>query len=180
MYQLSDCLRAVPQSNNLSFEYRYPPASFAPRPRLERGTYCLGGIPERWLAVAGCGLTCRSAVARMAGCGLAWPRACGRWLPVWLPGIWLATLMFECLYLVTAIGITSPVPCISRVEGPLHLWRSSRPTGMRPAGTGYPAQADSRRHPLKTQNPLLSQADRTTEQPARRHYPARQVAIRRG
>ena len=30
------------------------------------------------------GLTSRLAVAAMAGYGLAWPRACGRWLPVWL------------------------------------------------------------------------------------------------
>ena len=32
----------------------------------------------------------------MAGYGLARPRACGRWLPVWLPVILLATLMSEC------------------------------------------------------------------------------------
>jgi hypothetical protein len=31
----------------------------------------------------------------MAGRGLAWPRACRDWLPVWLPRISLATLMFE-------------------------------------------------------------------------------------
>jgi hypothetical protein len=29
---------------------------------------------------------------RMARCGLVRPCACGRWLPVWLPGISLATL----------------------------------------------------------------------------------------
>jgi hypothetical protein len=29
----------------------------------------------------------------MAGYGLAWPHGCGRWLPVRLPGISLATLM---------------------------------------------------------------------------------------
>jgi hypothetical protein len=33
------------------------------------------------------------AAVAMAGYGLAWPRACGRWLPVWLPVILLATLM---------------------------------------------------------------------------------------
>jgi hypothetical protein len=38
------------------------------------------------LGDAGCGLTCRSAATIMAGCGLARPYACGRWLPVWLPG----------------------------------------------------------------------------------------------
>jgi hypothetical protein len=40
---------------------------------------------------ARCGLTCRSAAARMAGHGLAWPGVCGRWLPE----IWLARLMVE-------------------------------------------------------------------------------------
>jgi hypothetical protein len=32
----------------------------------------------------------------MAERGLAWPGACGRWLPVRLSGISLATLMCEC------------------------------------------------------------------------------------
>jgi hypothetical protein len=45
------------------------------------------------LDAAECGLTCRSAAAIMAGRGLARPYVCGRWLPVWLPGISLATLM---------------------------------------------------------------------------------------
>ena len=38
-------------------------------------------LPE----VARRGLACRSAAAIMAGRGLAWPFACGRWLPAWLP-----------------------------------------------------------------------------------------------
>jgi hypothetical protein len=59
----------------------------APRPRLERGTYCLGGTFEVWPGSAGCSLTCRLAAVAMAGYGLAWPSACSRWLPVWLPGI---------------------------------------------------------------------------------------------
>ena len=92
----SDCLRAVPQSNSLGFEYRYLPASFAPRPRLERGTYCLGGTFEVWLEGAGCCLTCHSAHMRMAGCGLTSPCSCGRWLPVWLPEILLVMLTFGC------------------------------------------------------------------------------------
>ena len=46
---------------------------------------------------AGCGLTCRLAVVVMAGRVLAFACACGRWLPVWLPAISLAALMFECL-----------------------------------------------------------------------------------
>ena len=64
----------------------------APRPRLERGTYCLGGTFEVWPGGAGCGLRCQSATAGMAGCGLAWPSACSRWLPVRLPGISLPDL----------------------------------------------------------------------------------------
>ena len=87
---LSDCLRAVPQSNNLSLEYRYLAASFASRPRLERGTYCLGGTFETPLDDAGCGLTCCLTVAAVAACGLMSPRICGRWLPVRLPAISLA------------------------------------------------------------------------------------------
>ena len=67
----------------------------APRPRLERGTYSLGGIPVTRPDVAPCGLTCRSAAARIAGRGLEWPDACGRWLPAWLPGISLAEITFE-------------------------------------------------------------------------------------
>ena len=76
----------------------------APRPRLERGTYCLGGTFEVWLGDAGCRLTCCSAATIMAGYGLTRPCGCGRWLPVRLPGFWLATLTFEGLYLLTAIG----------------------------------------------------------------------------
>ncbi len=45
--------------------------------------------------VVRCGPARRSAAVIMAGRGLAWPRTRGRWLPVWLPGITLATLMFE-------------------------------------------------------------------------------------
>jgi hypothetical protein len=47
------------------------------------------------LGVAQCGLTCRPAAVIMAGRGLMWPCAWGRWLPGWLPGISLAKLMFE-------------------------------------------------------------------------------------
>jgi hypothetical protein len=46
--------------------------------------------------VARRGLACHSAAVIMAGRGLVWPCACGRWLPVWLPAISLAALMFEC------------------------------------------------------------------------------------
>jgi hypothetical protein len=44
------------------------------------------------LCGAGCGLTCQSTTAGMAGCGLAWPSACSRRLPVRLPGISLPEL----------------------------------------------------------------------------------------
>ena len=49
-----------------------------------------------WPCGARCGLTCRLVVPAVAGCGLAYPYACGRWLPDWLPGISLAMLMFGC------------------------------------------------------------------------------------
>jgi hypothetical protein len=54
--------------------------------------------------VAGHGLTGRSGAARMAGCSLAWPCNCGRWLPVGLPGKSLAALMFECSGPTAATG----------------------------------------------------------------------------
>jgi hypothetical protein len=49
-----------------------------------------------WPGGARCGLTWRSAELAVAGNGLMWPRIWGRWLPVRLPAISLATLMFEC------------------------------------------------------------------------------------
>jgi hypothetical protein len=62
-----------------------PRPSCAPTATRTR-TYCLGGNPETWPDIARYGLTCHLAAAIMAGCGLMWPCACGRWLPVWLPG----------------------------------------------------------------------------------------------
>jgi len=44
--------------------------------------------------VTGRGQTCRFAEVILAGRDPTRPCAGGRWLPVWLPGIWLATLMF--------------------------------------------------------------------------------------
>jgi hypothetical protein len=49
-----------------------------------------------WPGGGRCRLTCRQAAVIMARCGLAWPCVCGHWLPVWLPAISLAVLMFEC------------------------------------------------------------------------------------
>ena len=48
------------------------------------------------LDIAWRGLTCRFVTPATAGRGLAWPQACGRWLPVWLPAISLAMLTFGC------------------------------------------------------------------------------------
>jgi hypothetical protein len=39
------------------------------------------------LDVAGCGLMGDLAAQTVAGCRPTWPDICGRWLPVWLPGI---------------------------------------------------------------------------------------------
>ena len=84
---MSDCLRAVSQSNNLSFKYQYLPASFCIPTATRTRTYYLGSTFETWPGSAGCHLTCRLAVVAMAGHGLAWPGSCDRWLPVWLPGM---------------------------------------------------------------------------------------------
>jgi hypothetical protein len=43
---MSDCLRTVRYDGDDNFEYTSLPAIIAPRPRLERGTYCLGGKPR--------------------------------------------------------------------------------------------------------------------------------------
>ena len=48
------------------------------------------------LDIAWRGLTCRFVTPATAGRGLAWPQACGRWLPVWLPAISLAMLTLGC------------------------------------------------------------------------------------
>jgi len=76
---------------------------------------------------AGRGLTCRLAAPAMAGCGLMVPWICGYWLPVWLPGISLATLMFKCSDPVTAIGSRVPRSAFPTERGR----RVSLPGGMR-------------------------------------------------
>src|SRR6516162_2166386 len=43
---MSDCLRAVPHRADNNFEKNSLTALLAPRPRLKRGTYCLGGTFE--------------------------------------------------------------------------------------------------------------------------------------
>jgi hypothetical protein len=65
-----------------------------------------------WLGDAGCRLTCCSAATVMAGYGLTRPCDCGRWLPVRLPGFWLATLTFECLYLSSGRDPARVVPLV--------------------------------------------------------------------
>jgi hypothetical protein len=62
-----DCLRGVHHSNDDGFEYDGQPALSAPRPRLERGTYCLGGTFEVWPDAARHGLKCRFAEVILAG-----------------------------------------------------------------------------------------------------------------
>src|SRR5207302_500659 len=81
----------------------------APRAGLEPATRCLGGTSERSPDGAWHGLVCRLAAPIMAGRGPAWPHACRRWLPDWLPRISLAMLMFESSSTVTGhAGGTEP------------------------------------------------------------------------
>jgi hypothetical protein len=65
----------------------------------------------------------------MAGGGLRLPYACGRWLPVWLPGIWLATLLFERLRPDTDL-YASPA------SGPVRLSQTVPAVRLAAAGTG--------------------------------------------
>jgi hypothetical protein len=78
--------------------------------------------------VARHGLACRSAAVIMAGRGPAWPCACGRWLPVWLPAISLAVLMFEC-------SLTEARP-VSPAGDPIRL-SQARPAAARPMRRGW-------------------------------------------
>jgi hypothetical protein len=65
----------------------------------------------------------------MAGRVLAWPCPCGRWLPVWLPAISLAALMFN----AHGPGSTrSPVGDLSDWARPS---AAARPTRLVKAGT---------------------------------------------
>jgi hypothetical protein len=93
--RLSDCLRAVHLHSDNNFGKSNIPGLPAPRPRLERGTYCLGGTFDVSPSSARCRLTCRLAILAAAGRGLTWPRIWGRWLPVRLSAISLARLMFN-------------------------------------------------------------------------------------
>src|SRR5207245_6876453 len=70
------------------------PRSLPARPPAD--SVCPARPPAWSRGVAWYRLTWVPAAARLAGRGLPRPRACGRWLPAWLPGILLATLMFEC------------------------------------------------------------------------------------
>jgi hypothetical protein len=69
--------------------------AWVPRAPLERATYCLGGTLPTSPDVARCRLTSAPAAAKIAGRRLTSPYAGGRWLPVWLPRISLATLTSE-------------------------------------------------------------------------------------
>ena len=63
---MSDCLRAVPHRADNNFEKNHLTELLAPRPRLERGTYCLGGTPETSLHSAEYRLTCHFAAPTAA------------------------------------------------------------------------------------------------------------------
>src|SRR5262249_42634660 len=69
-----------------------PPGAAAPS---AGASLVLGGASEPWPDGAGRGLVCCLAAPIVAGCGPAWPDACRRWLPDWLPDNSLASLMFE-------------------------------------------------------------------------------------
>jgi hypothetical protein len=96
------------------------------------------------------GLTCRLAVLALARRGLVRPSACGRWLPVWLPGISLATLTSWWLKAPTrpANGPTSPggagAPAVMTASRYGYGCRSRR-AGLAPADSGVragPAQIE--------------------------------------
>ena len=53
---------------------------------VEPPTFRFSGASASSLHVAGRGLMGHLAAQTMAGCRLAWPDTCRRWLPVWLPG----------------------------------------------------------------------------------------------
>ena len=83
---------ANPSFGLLTWAFEVAPRAVAPRAGFEPAAYCLGGIPRTSPDVAGCGLMWRSAAPTVAGRGSASPSICRRWLPVWLPGISLASL----------------------------------------------------------------------------------------
>ncbi len=82
----SDCSQAVNLRAEANFEKSTFTCIYAPRAGLEPAAYCLGGRSVRSLDMAGRGLVCHPPAMSVAGRGLAWPGAGGRWLPVWLPG----------------------------------------------------------------------------------------------
>jgi hypothetical protein len=63
------------------------PLSWVVRGGVEPPAFRFSGASAASPDVAGCGLIGQLAAQTMAGCRLAWPDACRRWLPVWLPGI---------------------------------------------------------------------------------------------
>jgi hypothetical protein len=59
---------------------------------VEPPTFRFSGEYAALLDVAGYGLMGDLAAETLASCRLMWPDVCRRWLPVWLPGISLASL----------------------------------------------------------------------------------------
>ena len=62
-----------------------------PRGGLNSATRCLEGTVEGSQRVAWYRPLSLLVALTKAGCGLASPGGCGRWLPVWLPGLVLFT-----------------------------------------------------------------------------------------
>jgi hypothetical protein len=88
-----------------------------PATGFERASDCLGGIPPTSPDVAECGPTCRLAAPTVAGRGLLSLGVCHRWLPVWLPTISLAWLMFE----RSNVVLNPRQVCGARVRDSYHL-----------------------------------------------------------
>ena len=80
---------------------------------VEPPTFRFSGASAASPDVAGCGLMGQLAAPTMAGCRLAWPNACRRWLPVWLPGNQRTRAAAEALRLITTgqvIGTAAESP----------------------------------------------------------------------
>jgi hypothetical protein len=90
------------------------------RAGFEPAAYCLGGTSGPSPDGAGRGLMWCLAAPMVAGCGPAWPHACRRWLPDWLPGISLAPLTFE-----RSNAVSSPLVVKSHIRGSAPMPRTS-------------------------------------------------------
>ena len=141
----------------------------------------------------------------MAGLGSVWPRACGRWLPVRLPGFSLAALMFESrgahfLFVVSLHHARTHEPLLS-ITGPKITIRPDSTQGRQapvpldrlppaPAGSADDAPGTARRAvaamvrelndllaPMISQLEALRQAGSTSDSLRRSREPARRRII---